>query len=222
MVVGLSANFYASLKDLAFTLSDIQWVERVPNLNDALVALERLSPQILLVEIPQGNGNDILLLKRALLDNPHIRIIAVAPREDAQLLLQAAYLGASALVKQDIPLEFLISTARRVVQGEEPIEYSLVSNPKFASEVIRFLRGANSALEMNRLPCPLSQQQRRVLTAAARGLTNVQIAATLGLQGQTIKNYMTTIMRKIDARDRVQAVVFALKNGWIDLEEPLP
>ena len=221
MVAGLTLELYTSLRNIAFTLPDFQRVDRVPGLREAMEAFERRRPDVLLVEMPLKGGNHYLLLREVVRRNSHSGVIAVAPREDAKLLLQAAFLGAAAFIKADTPTEFLISAIRRVSMGEEPIEYNLVANLGVVSELMRFLRGSSTTLGMNTLPSPLSQQQHKVLRSVAQGLTNREIAAEVGLQEQTVKNYMTAILRRIGARDRVQAVVYALKNGWIDFDGQL-
>jgi len=221
MVAGLTLDLYTSLRNIAFTLPDFQRVDRVPGLKEVVEALESRRPDVVLVEMPLKGGNHSLMLREVARRNSHSGIIAVAPKEDAKLLLQSAFLGAAAFVRVDTPTEFLISTIRRVSWGEEPIEYSLVANLGVASELIRFLRGYSNTLGMSTLPSPLSPQQRKVLTAVAQGLTNREIGDTVGLQEQTVKNYMTAILKRVGARDRVQAVVYALKNGWIDFDEQL-
>lgn len=68
---------------------------------------------------------------------------------------------------------------------------------------------------METLATPLTSRELEVLGYAARGYINKQIAYQLGVSEQTIKNHMTSILRKLDANDRTQAVVLALHYGWI-------
>jgi len=143
LIAGLTPDLHMSLKDMAFELPDIQLVDRVPSLSDAMEVAESRKHDVLMVEVPLEDGNHPLIFKQKVRDNTWPRVIAVAPREDAELLLQAAFLGAAAFVSRDTPLEFLVSTIRRVALGEEPIEYNMVGNRGIASEVIRFLRGSN-------------------------------------------------------------------------------
>ena len=65
------------------------------------------------------------------------------------------------------------------------------------------------------MPSPLTRRETEILNHIARGYMNKQIAAKLGISEQTIKNHMTSILRKLDVNDRTQAVVLAMHSGWI-------
>ena len=69
----------------------------------------------------------------------------------------------------------------------------------------------------DRGPFPLSIREVEVLDCVAQGLTNKEIATTLYLTEQTVKNHITSVLRKLDVNDRVQAVVHAVKHGWMEL-----
>ncbi|MFC2122998.1 response regulator transcription factor, partial [Bacteroidota bacterium] len=112
---------------------------------------------------------------------------------------------------------------RRIHQGEFIINELVLSRPLVAEKVLRqfqdftILGGA-----MESLATPLTARELEVLSFAARGYINKQIAYQLGVSEQTIKNHMTSILRKLDANDRTQAVVLALHYGWISPQVKQP
>ncbi|MBP7692792.1 MAG: response regulator transcription factor, partial [Anaerolineales bacterium] len=67
---------------------------------------------------------------------------------------------------------------------------------------------------------PLSPREMEILQCVTRGMSNKEIAYSLGISHQTVKNHMTAILQKLDVEDRTQAAVYALKHGWVRLEEP--
>ena len=66
---------------------------------------------------------------------------------------------------------------------------------------------------------PLSKREMEVLSCVVRGMSNKEIALLLGISHQTVKNHVTAILRKFGVEDRTQAVVYALKRGWVQLNE---
>ncbi|GAJ07248.1 unnamed protein product, partial [marine sediment metagenome] len=66
---------------------------------------------------------------------------------------------------------------------------------------------------------PLSPRQTEILNQIAKGQPNKRIARTLGISEQTVKNHVTSIMDKLDANDRTHAVVLAMLNGWLNIED---
>ena len=218
LLAGLTPEVHISLREIAFSLPDIERLERVPSLTEAIEISEDCMPDVLLMEMSTSEDNHSDLLRRMVRRDPHPAIIAVAEKVDAELLLQAIFLGAVAFIPLDTPLEFIISTIRHASQGEEPIKYNVVGNLALASQVVRTLRGSNLYPGLHTLPSPLSEQQQ-VLLAIARGLSNKEISIIQGLKEQTVKNYISTIFKRIGARDRVHAVVIALRSGWVKLDQ---
>ena len=66
---------------------------------------------------------------------------------------------------------------------------------------------------------PLSKREMEVLSCVVRGMSNKEIAILLGISQQTVKNHVTAILRKFGVEDRTQAVVYALKRGWVQLHD---
>ena len=66
---------------------------------------------------------------------------------------------------------------------------------------------------------PLSDREMEVLACVVRGMSNKEIASLLGISHQTVKNHVTAILRKFGVEDRTQAVVYALKRGWVTLKD---
>jgi DNA-binding NarL/FixJ family response regulator len=73
---------------------------------------------------------------------------------------------------------------------------------------------------METVATPLSPRETEILKYVAEGNGNKQIAYTLKISEQTIKNHVTSILRKLDANDRTHAVVLAIRQGWISVGEP--
>ena len=65
---------------------------------------------------------------------------------------------------------------------------------------------------------PLSEREMEVLECVVQGKSNKEIAGLLGISHQTVKNHVTSILRKFGVEDRTQAVVYALKHGWVQLK----
>ena len=150
---------------------------------------------------------------------PHraARLIVAGPPVDDERLVDAARNGAWAYCPLDSPPQELTATVRRVHAGECPLLAEISRHPVAATATLAMLAGNGSSSSIpNRLPSPLTERERGILTAVSDGASSREIAADLGLTDQTIRNYMTALLQKIGARTRGQAAAVALRNGWLD------
>jgi len=100
------------------------------------------------------------------------------------------------------------------------INESVVTRPAIASRVLRQFRDVTLAgEEVAPLFAPLSPREKEILDEIARGNSNKEIARILKISDQTVKNHITSIMRKLNVNDRTHAVVYAVRRGWIKLDQ---
>ena len=146
------------------------------------------------------------------------KILAVKEDEDA--LFDAIKAGAAAFVLKDISPDDLVSVIRRVSSGEYLINDTVFAQPAVASRVLKEFRElAVYGQEAQPIFAPLSPREVQILDNIAQGMTNKQVAYTLTISEQTVKNHMSSILRKLSVNDRTQAVVYAMRQGWIKMPE---
>jgi DNA-binding NarL/FixJ family response regulator len=155
---------------------------------------------------------------------PAMATIVVAVRESDDELVAAIRAGAAAYCGKDVPEDRLIALVRRAAGGEYVINEQLLDKPSVAARVLEQLRTAaeNEAVPSD-TPAPLTERELEILGKVGDGLTNAEIGLALGISAQTVKNHLTSILRKLAVNDRTQAVVTALRRGWLSLDvEPGP
>jgi DNA-binding NarL/FixJ family response regulator len=141
-------------------------------------------------------------------------------RDDEEKLFYAIKYGAAAYLLKSVDAEELHRVIRRVAQGEYLINDSVLAKPILASKVLKSFRDLAEEVdhEVEPLFIPLSSREVQVLDFIAKGNSNKEIARVLGISDQTVKNHITSILRKLAVNDRTQAVVYALRKGWIKMD----
>ncbi|UCG54161.1 MAG: response regulator transcription factor [Dehalococcoidia bacterium] len=109
----------------------------------------------------------------------------------------------------------MIDLIRRVARGEHPINDSLKSRTKVAAHILDKFQELYQQQEVESLISPLTSRETEIVNYMAQGYANKQIAASLKISEQTIKNHVTSILSKLDANARTEAVVKAIKRGLI-------
>ncbi|GAI89025.1 unnamed protein product, partial [marine sediment metagenome] len=136
--------------------------------------------------------------------------------DDAQLF-QALKAQAVAYLSKEVTADELVDVIRRVARGEHPINESLTTRPKLAEQVLQQFQELSWRSEAEGFISPLTPREREILNYIAQGYLNKQIAAELDISEQTIKNHVTSILRKLNANARTEAVVIAIKQGLISI-----
>jgi DNA-binding NarL/FixJ family response regulator len=150
-------------------------------------------------------------------------VVILTPSEDEERLFQSIKVGAAAYCTRNITADELIEAVRKVSRGEYLINDDVLSKPQLASRVLKSFRELTVEEEDNGEPkdfySPLSGREVEILDYIARGNSNKEIAKSLKISDQTVKNHITSILKKLSVSDRTAAVVHALRHGWIKINE---
>ncbi|HLZ27533.1 MAG TPA: response regulator transcription factor [Chloroflexota bacterium] len=149
-------------------------------------------------------------------------------------LFEAARVGATAYLRASTDVDLFVATLRRAAAGQFPIDEEVVRFPAVAGRILAHFRedsAVDAAPVPSELPVPrldaeplgplfvkLSPREIEILDLVARGNSNKIIGRKLSISDQTVKNHVSAILRKLEVNDRTEAVVYALRNGWIRME----
>ena len=179
-----------------------------------------VSPSIVLMDLSLPAPGGLETTQRIRREFPAVAVVVMAQEEDEESLFASIKAGAAAFVIKDISPEDLIHVIRRVSQGEFLINDKVFSKPAVASRVLKEFRElAVYGQEAQPIFAPLSPREVEILDNIAQGMTNKQVAYALSISEQTVKNHMSSILRKLAVNDRTQAVVYAMRQGWIKMPE---
>jgi DNA-binding NarL/FixJ family response regulator len=199
--------------------SDIAVAGEAPDGHTALAIAEKSAPDVVLLDInmPGMSGIEIArVLKR---HHPRVGIVIITMHEDDEQLFNAIRVGAAAYCTKDVDPTHIVNIIRRVARGEYLINENVLSHPFVASRVLdQFRELARIDHASESVFSPLTPREVEILDCVARGNSNKEIASILGISDQTVKNHITSILRKLQVNDRTQAVIYALRHGWIKLE----
>jgi DNA-binding NarL/FixJ family response regulator len=184
----------------------------------ALQAVIAETPDIVLIDVnlPTSGGIELAAQIRRAVSTA--AIIVLTDRQTDDELFGAIKVGAAAYLRKTIDPADLRSTVGRVVRGEFPINDVVLSSRSIATKVLGEFRALS--VYGSRAPAvfaPLSPREIQILEVVTGGSTNKQVAYDLGISEQTVKNHMSSILRKLSVNDRTQAVVYAIREGWIEM-----
>jgi DNA-binding NarL/FixJ family response regulator len=220
LLVDDHALFRVGMRQILEREPDFSIVGEAENARDAFTLATELSPDTVLLDLSLPAPGGIETTQRIKREIPSIGIIALAVAEDEDQLFEAIKAGAAAFILKDINPDDLVTIIRRVRAGEYLINDKVFSRPSVASRVLKEFRElAVYGQEATPIFAPLSPREVEILDNIAKGMTNKQVAYALTISEQTVKNHMSSILRKLSVNDRTQAVVYAMKQGWIRIPE---
>ncbi len=212
--------FRVGMRQILERETDFDIVAEADDPRGAFEAAQQYTPDIVLLDLSLPAPGGIETTQRIKREVPSAGIIALAVSEDEDQLFDAIKAGAAAFILKDISPDDLVTIIRRVNTGEYLINDKVFARPAVASRVLKEFRElAVYGQEAAPIFAPLSPREVEILDNIARGMTNKQVAYALGISEQTVKNHMSSILRKLSVNDRTQAVVYAMKQGWIRIPE---
>lgn len=220
LIVDDHAFFRVGIKAILQQEPDLEVVAEADDSRTAMDAAFATNPDVILMDLTLPAPGGIETTQRVKRELPSAAIIVLSTEEDEDALFESIKAGAAAFVLKDIAPEDLVMVIRRVVAGEYLINDKVFSKPAVASRVLKEFRElAVYGQEAAPIFAPLSPREVEILDNIAQGMTNKQVAYALSISEQTVKNHMSSILRKLSVNDRTQAVVYAMRQGWIRMPE---
>ena len=188
--------------------------------DDALEMIRTKKPTIAVLDVNLPGMNGQQITHQVSQDKLPTRIILMTGYDDIEQAVHAALAGAYGYCSKDIEPQNLSRIIRDVAEGKFVFANNVFTRRELELWVEERMEGARRSYSEPGTPFhPLSDREMEVLACVVRGMSNKEIANLLGISHQTVKNHVTSILRKFGVEDRTQAVVFALKRGWVTLKD---
>ena len=220
LIVDDHALFRVGIANILSREPDLEVVGEAEDSRSAVDRALEPSPDIVLMDLSLPSPGGIETTQRIKREIPATGIIVLAVNEDEDSLFDAIKAGAAAFILKDVGPDDLVTIIRRVADGEFLINDKVFSKPAVATRVLKEFRElAVYGQDAAPIFAPLSPREVEILDNIAQGMTNKQVAYALTISEQTVKNHMSSILRKLSVNDRTQAVVYAMRQGWIRMPE---
>ena len=190
---------------------DFEVVGEAENGAQALDCYRQHSPDVVLMDIRMPVMDGVESTRRLQESDPNSKIIILTTFDDNEYVFEGLRAGALGYLLKDVSGDELADAIRKVAAGGSMIEPSVAR--KVVAEFARLAPPSPTVKEQ--LVEPLSEREIEILKLVSQGLTNKEIAARLFLAEGTVKNYVTSILQKIDVRDRTQAAIRARELGLL-------
>ncbi len=180
-----------------------------------LAEVERPDLVIMDVQLPGVTGLQIASALRRQL--PNVAIIFLSMHVDDERLFAAIRAGALGFLTKDSDPATIIDSVVAVLDGENLLHQSVLRSPALAQKVLEEFRTMSQGGEAPDLGPTLSPRELEVLDCLIMGNSNKEIASRLYITEQTVKNHMTSVLRKLQVDDRVAALRYAVTRGWAEI-----
>jgi DNA-binding NarL/FixJ family response regulator len=192
---------------------DMVVVGRAHTGEEAVELCLRAEPDVVLMDLSMPGMGGISATRKLLSLLPRTQVLVLTVHTEDANLFQAIKAGAQGYILKDCTPEDLTSAIRSVHAGDT------ITSPDIAKKMITTFEGIRSNTE---LTPSLTDREIEVIKALAQGKSNKEIARDLDISEKTVRNHASNIYKKLHIFDRTQAVIYAVRHGLVDLEQPEP
>ena len=179
---------------------------------EAVRLADELRPDVVLMDVTMPEMDGVEAARRVHEAHPEIRIVMLTMHADADVLASAIRAGASGYLVKDCSTDEIATAIRMAASGDTAL------SPQLASTMLHELRQFDHPHEDDEAERVITRREEEVLQLIADGCSTPEVAAQLYISQKTVKNHLASIYQKLDARDRTQAVLRAVRMGIIHLE----
>jgi DNA-binding NarL/FixJ family response regulator len=186
--------------------TEIEVAAQAKSGNEAVALLTTIQPDVVLLDVRMPDGDGLAALARIKQGHPDLPVLMLSTYDNPTYVARAVALGASGYVLKGATRDELLAAIRTAAAGDSV----------WSREDLRRVTGALAAPRLgDDMEVPLTKRESEVLRQMALGLTNKEIAQTLGISYETVKEHVQHILRKIGVSDRTQAAVWAVRRGLV-------
>ncbi|MET1177580.1 response regulator transcription factor [Peribacillus simplex] len=186
--------------------------------SDAMDLVETHKPDVVIMDINMQNMNGVEATKMLVNRYPKTKVIILSIHDDENYVQHALKTGAQGYLLKEMDADTLINAVRVVAEGGSYLHPKVTHN--LVKEYCRLAADRDSvhAVEIRRPLHLLTRRECEVLQLLADGKSNRAGGETLNISEKTVKNHVSNILQKMEVNDRTQAVVLAIKNGWVEVK----
>ncbi len=173
---------------------------------DAIEMAQKFQPDLVIMDVRLPDGSGIEACREIRSQLPATRVVILTSYPDEEAVFSAIVAGASGYLLKQIRARDLVSAIESVGRGESLLD------PAVTEKVLERVRRIASGTEHDEL-AQLTQQERKILTLVAEGKTNKEIADEVFLSDKTVKNYVSSILSKLNLQRRAQAAAYVARRG---------
>jgi DNA-binding NarL/FixJ family response regulator len=222
MIVDDHPLFREGLRRVLEAEEDILVEAEVADGHEAIALAREIHPDVVLLDISLPSLNGLQVTREIKAGLPDTAVINLTAYHDEEQIIHAINAGASAYYPKEVMPDKLMFAVRQVIKGQWVIDDKVLNEDELREWLFdQYRQIAAAGIDDSRF-VPLSSREMEILQYVVRGSSNKEIAHALRISQQTVKNHISSILRKLDAKDRTEAAVYALRHGWIRLADAKP
>ena len=203
------AIFRDGLRKLLEVADDVQIVGEASNGVECVKMLQKLKPDILLLDLRMPEKDGLGVLEEVNFDSLPTRVIVLTAAEDDRDVVRAMRLGARGVVLKQSASDLLLKSIRKVSDGE------IWLDNRMTAEVIDAFKKSSESGQRREKPL-LSDREKEIVQLVAQGFRNREIGEKLFISEQTVKNHLHNIFDKLGVSDRLELALYAIHHRLID------
>ena len=200
--------------------NDIEVIGEASNGEEAIAIIRALRPDVAVLDVNLPGMNGQQVTRKIVMDKIPTQVVLLTGYDDVEQAIHAMRAGASAYCSKDVQPDYLMNAIRQVARGKYVVDEQVFDLNGLELWLQEKMGETSRPYSDPGEPFhPLSAREMEVLSCVTQGMSNKEIAAMLGISHQTVKNHVTAILRKLGVEDRTQAAVYALRHGWVRLQD---